>query len=515
MVKPAKMTNKQKFLNKLYIFSILCLIVVGMSFNLIKHAELNDYYYMKATGDYLITNHFSAEAFHTNPFTVNKLDIIIQQWAHCVVLSFVDAYQPLSLIAFILFNFVIYFSVLCLYGKVKGFDDLQVLILITATIFMPIYIITPRPEILTIALLFLQIIITEQAMKKNQPKLFYLLPLIMLFEINFHGSCWIFHYLFLAPYVVPSVFGNLAIKHSITDKKNFLHLGIATVIMTGAMFINPYGIKMPLYIVNYLLGKTFTYIKFSEMAPAKTNSPYSFLIYIIWIALAIGIVKKKLRSSTIYFTLGLTLISLFAPRNHMFLPFPATFIISDFLNGSKSTFDRAKISVKAIIPTLVALALLGTLLFFDVKKHVINENWIDHDGCPKIEAYLSEKMEKDTPVFVTSSGGSYLEYKGYTNIYMDTRPEVYIKRINNKKDVLKEYDHYCRRYQEERANAGKQTLLMDPLTAKEMEEFIESYQFRYFVVNRYETILLDYLSFSERYEKIMTEEPYCLFVKKK
>ena len=161
------MTNKQKFLNKLYIFSILCLIVVGMSFNLIKHAELNDYYYMKATGDYLIANHFSAEAFHTNPFTVNELDIIMQQWAHCVVLSFVDAYQPLSLIAFILFNFVVYFSVLFLYGKVKGFDDLQVLVLIAATIFMPIYIITPRPEILTIALLFLQITITEQAMKKK------------------------------------------------------------------------------------------------------------------------------------------------------------------------------------------------------------------------------------------------------------------------------------------------------------------------------------------------------------
>ena len=179
-----------------------------------------------------------------------------------------------------------------------------------------------------------------------------------------------------------------------------------------------------------------------------------------------------------------------------------------------SSLRNISLFLIATIPFIVKY-----LEFKDIDKFVWNRNWIINyvviliiflsifvtAMCNKnykfvnemddVVAYLDTYADKDIKLYTDYSYGSIFEYNGYKP-YLDTRAEVFTKKMNGKEDILDEYIRFN-------------------LDESFRDEFIKKYDFDYYAIQVHYTELVNYLINYEEidYELILSSDKFYLVKK--
>lgn len=440
----------------------------------------NDFYHIANSGKWIVEN--GRVPTYNETFILEGYKTITQQWLYSVMLY--DSYAIGGQIGvFTLTLLQVLVLIWCIYkfAVIKGVDKRNTLFVIVATNFILDAFFNCRPQLISIVLLLLQCIIVEYHKQSKNNKILYVLPLLMLAEINLHCTFWVFHYIFLLPYFVPLnkiLFNKTKIADSNLNIKPFI---VPMALMGAVMFINPYGLTA---ILCLLYSGGISRLNIAELKPLPIlNENLLFIISVI-ICMVWLYKKGKLTSTTVYFFAGTTLLNIMAIRNQMFFAFGMLYIICDILSGvdlSKFYDYFNKTTRKDIAVFVIAIAVFVVMIIIGVSQG--KHKYLTNTPTDIVE-YLQENEEiSDIRLFTDFNTGAYFKWQGVGKIYLEPKTEPYIEAINGKEDIIEEYV-YIKKY------ADKEGI----------EQFLEKYAFDYLFVPTDFTALGTYLELSDNYE---------------
>ena len=471
--------------NFYFLFGILVSVIV--IYMICRNYTDSDMWFILANGREIIKNGIP----HMNPFTYQDgLSIVIQQWLWSVIVW--GIYINIGSICLVSINILLYLLVLYLIVKIADLleADSNVVFLVSSICFglLGWYYINVRPTMVTITLVLIQIYLIERYIKENKP--LYLLGLIpiSLLEINLHSSLWILHFIIMIPYVFPVIKNKLVTLNEITYSRKPLFIIMMPMFLMG--FINPYGLDGMMYLFNSY-GNELNQLGIQELAKPEIASPIGMILLIQFLIILIMIFKsnKKLDSSKVYLFCGFTILGITHVRNYIY--FMIGFIIM-FINLIEN--KRFEINVKGtsiaryIIPVLFCVVSISQI--FGVKDlENVKDSW---ETPVKAVDYIKDNNLSECNIFTDFNQGGYFEYQGI-KIFMDARPELYMKSINNKKDILSDYIKI--RY---------------GIYDNDFEEFLKEYNFDY-ICSVNNTKFDSYLERQDNMEVVVKTDSYKLY----
>lgn len=351
-----------------------------------------------------------------------------------------------------------------------------------------------RPEWITLDLILIQILICENFRIKyysykcensdninqnnnNNLKSFklskamlFLLPLLTLIEINVHSSYWIFHFVYLLPYFVPSftiIINN--IKRKISESKAYSkdkdfsfifnrmnkplsynvensrlpikYFILPMTLMLCSLFVNPYGTDAILYLFK-------SYGEIRNLGITELSSTPMFQITLSVIPLLITVIlmlKSQLNSSHLYIMLGTFILCYTSVKNSAWFPIGFIFMTICLMNSNiisriSITINNTEIKLKSLIYYITASLIIIVLSIMNVVSCFSNDEIYGLERYPIYEAIRENiNCDKSDNIFTSFNVGAYVEFLGYDNIYIDARPELYSKKLNGEYDLLQEY----------------------------------------------------------------------------
>lgn len=399
----------------------------------------NDQFFLVATGRDIIKNGIS----HINNMTWLKgLEIVVQQWLYDVILYvFYDLFGKFSGTIISAVNLILLFIPLYKTTRLKNnvgksFFVASVLILCSSNL------ICARPAILTAALLVWQLYVCEA--KKSM----WWIPIIVLLEANLHSSYIIFHFAYLMPYIVPGITKWLDDEHDLKYIK-------AIPAMIIAALCNPYGIKGTLYLFyayTDVMNLRVAELRFFTLKNIRICIPIIILILVTIII--VTKYRKKIPSPTFYVYIGTIAILILSPvnKNVLFVTIGFLPILSHLFSDIISTKRYWLESAFAIIALIVVIVT------------TMPEKMANYQVSYPSETIKYLREVKPKRLFTCFDTGACLEFAGI-KCFIDSRPELYLKKINNKHDYL---------YDEEKMVTG---------TNREKNALVNKYKFDYFFVD--------------------------------
>ena len=330
------MQKLKKYLSNDYIHLPIIVILFLLTCHLISMIFFdNDGYFILASGEY-ISNHGIPKI---NPFCiVENLKIIIQQspWAvYCYQIyhNFVNMGLYISCVLLCVLNIFALYKLSKLKNVNTTFSILFLLFIFALnSVFCSI-----RPTMVTTFLLTLEIYILEKYKKENNKKILLFLILISFFEINMHAAIWIFHFVFILPYIVPPI-KNPFIKFKEWNY-HILPIILVTIPMFLVGFLNPYGLDGMLYLV-YSFGDKLKNAGIKEMQPYNLNDIFGITIVVVTFIILFLISKKKeLAVEPFYIFCGTTLMGFMYRRNQIYFFLGLICIVFELV----SNFDFSKV----------------------------------------------------------------------------------------------------------------------------------------------------------------------------
>ena len=139
----------------------------------------------------------------------------------------------------------------------------------------------------------------------------------------------------------------------------------------------------------------------------------------------------------------------------------------------------------------------------------------DAGGLYDIVQQIKEDYDPEDHIFTGFNNGAYFEYMGFRNIYIDARPELYTSQFTKDKNILRDYTMAAYGLVKD-PFATEDDPKVRPVTASEMEQWLQDYRFRYILVEpNVESFLYGYLLEHEGYDLVNTPEKnpkrYALF----
>lgn len=461
--------------NKNYIY--LFFIISALSFFSIDYVGESDIWFLLSHGRYVLNNglpYTDILSMHTG------LNFVMQQWLSSII--FYVIYNYLGQVALYLFIFFINCIITFLIYKLclivsdnKKF--VSCFISVITTILLQRVFIVPRPQIFTFIILLVILIILELFSSKRKKYIYYM-PLLSILLINLHASMWPMIFVFCMPYVA-----ELILKK---DKDVFILLGVMILSVIGG-FVNPYGLGAMTYslksygdpnIVN-VVGEM---IKFNLLGTlyAKVFSLEVLIVFFISnLIMLLYSNKKNRRVAHLLLFYGTFFMSLLGFRNvSLFLIGTIPFLVKyfDIKDIDEFKLDKKWITIYVMV---IVIVVLGFVFAIGNKKYEFLHS------TKNVVSYLNESESKNIKIYTDYSDGSYFEYHGYKP-YLDTRAEVFIKKMNDKEDILKEYIDF---------NIKENT----------RDKFIKKYDFDYYVISSKNFDLINYLI---NYEDINFEITY-------
>ena len=493
------------------LFVFISLIVVAyLVESLVCKIYDSDMYFLIATGREILENGIpDTNVWHID----NQQGFIAQQWLYTIIIALADKIGHIGFTVLVSVQFIALMFSLNHFFNLRNVSKIVKFVSLCAIVFYSqLYLFCLRPELITMILLVIECIALEHYGKSGKWQWLILLPVTMLAEINLHGSMWPVHYAILLAYLVPSFYLPGADDKSIWRK--WKPIALFTAIMTGVMFINPYGLDGILYIVTSFTAKTFSYVDINEVGEPAFISACGLTIMLGIILIFINHKFKHLDSVSLNISLGFIALAIISNRNNVFAIFIFMFLFRN-LAVYLSSIDLQSISKKATNSTLLIL-LIGVIFFVGSSFGSILSVFVSDDtnDLDDIYDYISESYSEDTRIFTGFNCGAYFEWKGFRNLYMDARPELYTDEFTGDKDILRDYSRYCIYGFD--AVAGEYD--SDGLVTKsEMDEWFYSYDFDYVVVSPYsEQYLSAYMMLNDDYDCVeeCTTPMYLLYVKK-
>lgn len=472
--------------NKIFIF-IMFIVATSFIYNIMTSFD-NDFFHIASSGRWIVEN---KTIMHENVFFVlNGYKTVIQQWLYSILLYGSYAIGGfLGVKIFTLIQFVL-LSVL-IFKLLRDFniDWRNSIFIITASMYVMNYI-NCRPQMISLMLIYIQFIILEKFKTSNNKKFLYFLPLLTLFEINLHCTFWIFHFIFLLPYIIPlkKYFKVLKIHDSIIDFKLLI---MPVLLMIASLFINPYGING---IMCLFYSSDISAIGIDELNYVNFISIEAFYL-IIGIALLFFLYKKgSLTSTTFYITLGTGIFYMMAVRNSILFSVAIVYLLKDLFKSISSEtveifYQFLNCSNKKERKILFLFLVIIGLLFLFCFKIQTKNNASDCNFTPiKAVKYIREN-EKDissVKTFTDFNAGAYFTWNNIGKIYFEPKTEPYIKEINGVKDIISEY-----------------VFLQKYACKSDIDNFLNEYDFDYLYVPYNFPALQTYLDLSKKYKCVV------------
>ena len=376
-------------------------------------------------------------------------ETIVQQWIYCIAVYLIDKYTGLTgLIIFALIQAMLLHIII--ENRISKFTNdkfwsYTISTLITILFNMG-YFVSVRPENITLILLMLDTIIIEKYKSTNNPKYLYLLPIIILAEINIHGAMWPFHFCVLLAYFFPNIAKNMLISNQAKPTK---HLIPVIILMTGSLFINPYGIDTITYAFKSM--DTFDIVQIKEQQWVDIIGAHGIFIILLLTVIIVLIAKHKMTSVTAYMSLGFLLIGSCSYHNTMFVTISGTYVACDMLKALTEKTNQTKL-IDYLKNSMWPVIIIMIACFGATTKQALSDKYITQfkhiDGSlGAIVDYIKTEELKidDDPntngnILNIPDTGPYLEYYGLKNIFCDSRPEFLNIKINKQIDGLALYE---------------------------------------------------------------------------
>lgn len=481
-----------------YLYFFVPIFVCAIS-KLDKEADI---WFLLNHGKYVLENGFPT----IEPFTMHSnFSFVMQQWLSAVIFYIAHnllGQYGLRLILIIVCCIMLYFLYkLCMVLSNNKFRLSVVCSCITQTILLIFFV--PRPWIFTFLNLIIILYIMELYYKNDNKKALYFLPLISLLQINLQSSMWFMIFLFMLPYIVCLLINKLKNKN---DNKIY-GLLIIIVCMFLVGFINPYGIDNVLYVFNsygnYYINKTVVEMQPPILGNITNNmnnlyEVYSLLTFIL-IFFVIGIYicykKGKWELKHMLLLLGVTVLALMNIRSlGLFIigaiPFVSSYLSPSFKKLTKQEDEEKLVGKGKIhyIGVIVFLVIYTSIFIFNVNTSFTEKI------KPGIDKILATSNADSVTLYTNYTNGSYAEYRGLKP-YIDTRAEVFSKKINKKEDIIKEYYLLINGY-------------------LEYQDFVDKYKFTHMLIMKNEIIYEEAIK-DDDYKTIYKDKEYVVLERKK
>ena len=431
-------------IKKLQEYLWLCPLLVMAVLFIIANIPNSDTFFLIKTGEYIVENGVP----YTNPFVIHEnFSIIVQQWLFDVGIYYTyEILGNFGLFLFVMTAFIC--AVLMMYNFLKLFTNNTMVTKFTT--FMFGFLIfgyqTARPSCVSIILFIILLYCLEQYHRTQKTKWLFSLPILSLLQINIHSSMWPLMIVFTIPYFFPHI--NLKEKFSIKKwfKDNYKIL-IFISFMGFCGLINPYGIDGILYVIkSYNSANSLDII---ELMPPKVLSVNGAVIIVTIILLTIWLPKffkdvfvnkinKHQDFIRLYGLLGTLLLSVLHIRNMWFLLLwlcPVAIKKMETFTIKKER--KTKVFVTILSYTLTILMMCGIIILNNGSYYSLTNS--DSKVAPMNAIKYMDKYEKESVILFTEfDNGAYCEFSGY-KVYIDARPELFAKIINNKEDIISEY----------------------------------------------------------------------------
>lgn len=330
-----------------------------------------------------------------------------------------------------------------------------------------------RPHIFTFLFLALWLL-TLELIRKGKVKLWWLLPIQMLFWANIHGA-------FIAGFVTWFIYGvgvgwdNLVQKQS-TEKplpkffwRNYL-LGGGTSFLIS--FLNPSGIGLWKTSVGYLGEDFLVNITSEYQAPDfHLSSTWPFLFFIVLLLIVLAYNKKRINSAHLFTSVAWAAMGLYSARNIPLFAIVAAPLLAGGLDNLLSNqltesklvqrFNEVDSRLKTtdaqlkgwflpILCIIVSVAGFVTGIRFDLSQEGYG---FDPEKFPVAAVDWLEDNPQEGNVFNLFQWGGYLLYRewpdmlvfidGQTDFYGEALSRQYMQVIQSEKEwdsVLVEHD---------------------------------------------------------------------------
>lgn len=470
----------KKIKDNMIFLCIAAVIFCSMFSNLVNSYFDNDFYHIAVSGRDIVQNGIQ----HTNiHFVLDGYDTVIQQWLYAVLLyKFWEFGGYIGVFFFTLLNAVFLFSVFYRYLRIREVEKHSAI----CAAFFSMAIFTHfnlRPEIITIALLILEMIGLEQYRLTEKVRYLYLIPLTVLAEINLHAACWAFHFVVLLPYITPMPEILRKFFHLSDDRISIRSFGIPIALSLLALFTSPYGLDNIMLLFN---SGNVGIVNVTENQQTTILNVYSAYIVLCFAVFTVGIKFCILRNSSFFYTVGFSLLSLLAVRNIIFINIVIIVLFGDFLSHirvwHKINAGGQKEKVLILITSILAC------IFIWKNTGSIIPKIPDYEKTPSGAVEYIKEHEEDLSglkIYTTYNNGSYFLWNNVGRTYLEPKGEIYLRKLNHRFDVITEaeyIEHYA-----------------DPVY---LEYFVEHYDFDYIMVDIKNTVLENYLKTRSDYEMV-------------
>lgn len=517
---------------KITFYFLITLAVLFMVTTLQEYMD-NDFYHIVVAGRWIAQN---KQIMYENPyFILDGYKTIVQQYPYAVALwliydnlGYLGAYFFVCIQA-LFYGFIIYKYLT--YNKVqKEIAQLLTLLFIT---FMPYK--NVRPELITMAILLLEMLLLEKFIEskgKNWIHCIVMFPLLMLIETNIHCSYDVFHFIVTLPYLaeltLPSIKRKMeekkkkkeqlkeainqakqknntkkpkkvanpakmreAMQNELQDEisKIRMKLGmlVSCVLMFVASGISPYGFKSLTMLFD---SANISIVDVAEHQPMSLGSGTSIYFVVGIILFERAFVKKKIRVSSAFFTLGFGLLSLIAIKNIILFMLAIITLTADLFRSEEIALLKKEVvfRVKNFASVGFILALVISSALFS--EH--NEKRQDTEMMPiGAIAYMKENDDRygDLKIMTSYNNGSLFVFNDAGKVYIDPNTTPYVKKFNGQYDVITEYAY-----------------LLNYADTEFIENFLNKYQFDYLCLQPKMSLLHNYLEDSDDYECVYVGE---------
>ena len=466
------MTQSKILQDRMYII-ILCVFLLSYIFWMLNIFE-PDFFHMANTGRELLTD--LSNLYHNDNFIISGYDTLIQQWLYCIII-----YKVYDVFGYngITFLILLQFSILCfVYSKLsQEFGVSKKMSIIVALLaIIPFDYLNIRPQMFSITLLCIELIILKRCIKYKTYKSLYFLPILTLIEMNFHMTFWVFHYIVILPYIFPLK----AIYKGITncecdlveEKIPIIKLIVPLILMTLTLFMNPYGLKGIKCLFDSASIKDLQ--MFELTAPPIVSEDFTAVLLGTAVLLYVYFIKQLNTADALLF-LGLAFLNTLAVRNCTFYSLACVYSCSlffkhqDITNLEKYLFQKTKKIFLIFISMLLIYLPIKASFSLKLGKTLPKD----------ILIYLQNNEEdlSDVSIFADLNVSSYFLWEGVGKTFAESKTEPYLKTINGKQDILKDYSYYTKY-----------------ATTEELDNFFELYKFDYVCIPSGYTTLRNYFS---------------------
>lgn len=480
------------------IFSILAIgiLAVWLIFGIWRAPLDNDSWFLLATGQDIAENGFS----RTNPwFLEHDLGYVPQQWLYAMIMHYMDKMSGMNgnrlfFACQLLLFYILAFSLAKPASKKIAF----IFTTLAATPFA-IQFMSIRPELVSLLFLLLEILGIKKFVETNKGFWLIALPVSIILEMNMHAALWPLHFLVFTAFAIKfpwPFFADFPYGKRLLSKKGFL----ALTAMCGGLFCSPYGMDMIAYPFAAYFSGMYDILNIYEMNKTPAFSMAALEICLLAAGCFIASREKTLGMGTVNIFAGFSLMASLATRDGFLLIIPAILIIGDLAKKIQFKQIYIRLFEKDENWEFRGVAILIVFTLFIISGFRQLYNFMDYTGdIRKIQEKATEYLIKrdagqDRIMTGFDIGGSF-ERKRFINIYMDPRMEIFMKTINGKEDILRDYG---------KAIMGglNKKLLFSPARKKDIENWLAKNSFDWIIVDPvHEKFLAGYMLGHPDYKK--------------